>query len=204
MTQDPWLILGLTAVSAWLARSWVIDYRAAAAGRPNVGALPGARPASTSAVLVAAAGALLILVAETVGEHMLRIGEEQSRMTMLLAFYSILAAPVMEEILFRGYLVIEHRGAALLWTSVVLVSLLFGLLHPFLWQWNSGSLTFHFGAKGWFSTAAVFAASLWFYTVRFFGLNPKRSLLPCVVAHATRNLGVFAIKYAQGFIGGWW
>ncbi len=204
MTQDPWLILGLTAVSVWLARSWVIDYRAAAAGRPNVGALPGARPASTSAVAVAAVGALLILVAETAGEHVLRIGEEQSRMTALLGFYSVLAAPVLEEVLFRGYLVIEHRGAALLWTGVVLVSLLFGLLHPFLWQWNGGSLTFHFGAKGWFSTAAVFAASLWFYTVRFFGLNPQRSLLPCVVAHATRNLGVFAIKYAQGFIGGWW
>ena len=53
-------------------------------------------------------------------------------------------------------------------------------------------------------TAAVFAVSLWFYTVRFFGLNPQRSLLPCFMAHATKNLGVLAIKYAQGFVGGWW
>ena len=50
----------------------------------------------------------------------------------------------------------------------------------------------------------IFAASLWFYTVRFFGLNPQRSLLPCVAAHAAKNLGVFTIKYVQGFVGGWW
>jgi hypothetical protein len=29
-------------------------------------------------------------------------------------------------------------------------------------------------------------------------------LLPCFVAHAAKNLGVFAIKYAEGFVGGWW
>jgi hypothetical protein len=40
--------------------------------------------------------------------------------------------------------------------------------------------------------------------VRFFGLNPQRSLLPCFVAHAAKNLGVLAIKYVQGFVGGWW
>jgi len=84
------------------------------------------------------------------------------------------------------------------------VSLLFALLHPFLWEWKGDGLTAHFGGKAWFSTAAIFAGSLWFYTVRFFRLNPQRSLLPCIVAHATKNLGVLAIKYVQGFVGGWW
>jgi len=111
---------------------------------------------------------------------------------------------VIEEVLFRGYLVIEHRGRALLWAGAVGVSFLFALLHPFLWEWNGRGLTVHFSAKAWFSTAVLFLTSLWFYTVRFFRLNPQRSLLPCFVAHATRNLGVLVIKYVEGFVGGWW
>jgi uncharacterized protein len=54
------------------------------------------------------------------------------------------------------------------------------------------------------STTAIAATSLWLYTVRFFGLNPQWSLLPCFVAYAAKNLGVFAIKYVEGFVGGWW
>ena len=42
---------------------------------------------------------------------------------------------------------------------------------------------------------------MWAHTVRFFGLNP-RSLLPCFVAPATKNLGVLAIKYGEGLVGG--
>jgi hypothetical protein len=87
--------------------------------------------------------------------------------------------------------------------GVIGVSLLFGLLHPFLWEWNDTGLTFHGGANAWFSTAVVFAFSLWLYAVRLFSLNPQRSLLPCFVAHATKNLGVLAIKYVQGFVAGW-
>jgi hypothetical protein len=49
---------------------------------------------------------------------------------------------------------------------------------------------------------AVFAfiTSLWLYVVRFNPLNPDRSLLPCFMAHTVRNLAVFGIKGAQGFI----
>ena len=78
------------------------------------------------------------------------------------------------------------------------------MLHPFLWEWQQGGLVLHLGAKGWFSTAMIFAGSLWFYAVRFLPANPARSLLPCIAAHAAKNLGVFAIKYAQGFVSGWW
>jgi membrane protease YdiL (CAAX protease family) len=204
MTNDPFLLLALIGASVWVGRWWVIDYRAALAGKSHDGPLPGARPASAAAIAIASFGALFILAGETGGEHVLGLSAEQSRMTGLFALYSILGAPVMEEVLFRGYLVIENRGRAALWAGVVLASLLFALLHPFLWQWNDNGLTVHFGPKAWFSTATVFAVSLWFYTVRFFGLNPQRSLLPCLVAHAAKNLGVFAIKYAQGFVGGWW
>jgi hypothetical protein len=204
MTTDPLLLVLLIGASVWFARLWVIDYRAALAGTANKKSLPGARPASPGAVTIAALGALVILGAETGGEHVLGLSAEQSKMTALFGLYSMLGAPVIEEILFRGYLVIDKRGRAALWGGVVGASLLFAVLHPFLWEWNGKSLTVHFGAKAWFSTAVVFAVSLWFYTVRFFRLNPQRSLLPCFIAHATKNLGVLAIKYAQGFVGGWW
>jgi len=35
-------------------------------------------------------------------------------------------------------------------------------------------------------------------------LNPTRSLLPCIAAHAAKNAGVFVIKAAQGHVSGWW
>jgi membrane protease YdiL (CAAX protease family) len=204
MTADHLLPLLLIGASVWLARGWVSDYRAALAGKPNGKPFPGATPVSAIAVALASVGALFILAAETGGEHVLGVSAEQSKVTILFAFYSICAAPVIEEVLFRGYLVIENRGRLVLWAGVVGVSLLFAVLHPFLWKWNGHGLTLHFGAKPWFSTAMVFVVSLWFYTVRFFRLNPQQSLLPCFVAHATKNLGVFAVKYVQGFVGGWW
>jgi hypothetical protein len=204
MTTDHLLSLLLIGAAVWVARGWVSDYRAALAGKPNDKAFPGAMPVSAIAVALASVGALFILAAETGGEHVLGVSAEQSKVTVLFALYSICAAPVIEEVVFRGYLVVENRGRLLLWAGVVGVSLLFAFLHPFLWKWNGQGLTLHFGIKAWFSTAMVFAVSLWFYTVRFFRLNPQRSLLPCFFAHATKNLGVFAVKYVQGFVGGWW
>jgi len=197
----PLLLIG---AAVWFARAWTMDYRAALAGTPNERALPGATPASARAVAIASLGALVILAAETGGEHVLGLSAEQSQVTALFSLYSIVGAPVIEEVIFRGYLVIEHRGRAALWGGVVGASLLFALLHPFLWDGNGNGLTLHVGTKAWFSTTAILATSLWLYTVRFFGLNPQRSLLPCFVAHAAKNLGVFAIKYVQGFVGGWW
>ena len=204
MIGDRLLLLLLLGASVWLARLWIIDYRATRAGTPSERPLPGATPASPRAVAVAAVGALCILAAETGGEHVLGVSAEQSTMTALSGLYSILGAPVIEEVIFRGYLVVDGRGRVMLWAGVVGVSLLFALLHPFLWEWHGTGLTVRFTAKAWFSTAAIFAGSLWFYTVRFFRLNPQRSLAPCLVAHAARNLGVLAIKYVQGFVGGWW
>ncbi len=204
MIENRLLLLLLIGASVWVARWWTMDYRAALAGRSSDNPLAGATPASTRAVAVAALGALLILAAETGGEHALGLSRDQSTMTALFGLYSIVGAPVIEEVIFRGYLVIENRGRAALWGGVVGASLLFALLHPFLWEWTGRDLAGHFGAKAWFSTTAIMVTSLWLYTVRFFGLNPQRSLLPCFAAHAMKNLGVFAIKYVQGFVGGLW
>jgi membrane protease YdiL (CAAX protease family) len=124
-------------------------------------------------------------------------------MTGLFALYT-LAAAFVEELIFRGYLVVENRGRPALVAGIIGASLLFALLHPFLWAWKDRTLVFHFGSKAWFSTGMIFAGSLWFYAVRFSPLNPTRSLLPCIAAHAAKNAGVIAIKYAQGYLAGWW
>lgn len=110
--------------------------------------------------------------------------------------------PVIEEALFRGFLVIDKRGRAAPWGGIVGSSVVFGLLDSFLWEWKGSDFTVHFGAKPWFSTTATFAMSLWAYTLHFLGLNPQRSLLPCFVRLATKNAGVLAIKCVQEFVGG--
>jgi membrane protease YdiL (CAAX protease family) len=125
-------------------------------------------------------------------------------MTWLFALYSVVAAPVIEELIFRGYVVLEHRGRAALWAGAAGASAIFAALHPFLWRWDEAGFALTPTAKGWFSTAAMFAGSLWFYAARLAAWNPRRSLLPCFAAHAAKNLGVVAIKAATGFVGGWW
>jgi membrane protease YdiL (CAAX protease family) len=121
-----------------------------------------------------------------------------------------LSAAVVEEIIFRGFLVIQKRGRFLLWLGIVSASVIFALLHQHLWKWDGGwpwaggNLIVEFNLKGCFSTAALFVGSLWFYAVRFARFNPQRSLLPCFAAHAAKNLGVIIIKLLQGHLVGAW
>ena len=77
----------------------------------------------------------------------------------------------------------------------------FAALHPFLWRWDDAGFALTLGAKGGFSTAVVFALSLWLYVARLAPWNPQRSLLPCFAAHAAKNLGVVGVKLAAGFMG---
>jgi hypothetical protein len=128
MTTDHLLPLLLIGVAAWVAHGWVSDYRAALAGKPNDKSFPEATSVSVITVALASVGALFILAAETGGEQVLGVSAEQSKVTVLFALYSICGAPVIEEVLFRGYLVIENRGRLLLWAGVVGVSLLFAVL----------------------------------------------------------------------------
>lgn len=125
-------------------------------------------------------------------------------MTAVSALYAVLAAPIVEELVFRGYVVVENHGRAARWLAAIAASGMFALLHPFLWSWQDGRLQAEFTSKAVFSTAALFAASVWFYVVRFAAWNPARSLLPCFAAHAAKNAGVVGIKAATGFVSGWW
>lgn len=203
MSDNPTLVAAMIAASGFLFHLWLSDLRAFRAGRPNPRALPGAVPCERQAALVAIAGTLLLLAAETGGETMLGISDQQSKVTILWSAYT-LAAAFMEEVAFRGFLVVGGRGRRVLWGSITAFSLLFALVHPFLWEWKDGGLVLHFTIKGWFSTGMAFAGSLWFYTVRFFPLNPRHSLIPCIAAHLTKNLGVFGLKAALGFVSGWY
>ena len=197
------LVAAMIAVSAYLFHLWWGDLRAARAGQPRPHAFSGAVPCERQSLLVAIAGMLLLLGLESGGETALGISDQQKTVTVLWSLYS-LAAAFIEELAFRGYLVVTGRGRTALWSSIVLFSMLFALAHPFLWEWADGRLVLHLTTKGWFSTAAIFAGSLWFYALRFSPLNPGRSLLPCIAAHLTKNLGVFALKAAAGFVSGWY
>jgi membrane protease YdiL (CAAX protease family) len=201
--ENPWLLAGMILAGGVVAKWWWDDFRAASRGAPHPRAFPGATPASRGALVLAAVGAFVLLAMETAGEHALGLTAQQSRMTGLFALYTLIAA-FAEELVFRGYLVVENRGRASLVAGIVGASLAFAVLHPFLWEWSDGTLQVHNHPKAWFSTAAVFANSLWFYAVRFMPSNPSRSLLPCFAAHLAKNAGVIAIKYTQGFVDGWW
>lgn len=193
------LMIGVGVYVTWLWRQDLLAHRPQAGTGPGP-MLPGATPAPARAIWLAAAGALLIVAGETWGELALGLADEQSRITVLFGCYT-LAAAIIEEIIFRGYVVVENRGKGALWWGVLGASLLFAAIHPFLWEIDDG-FRFTFTPKGWFSFGAVFLASLWFYTCRFATWNPHRSLLPCFAAHLAKNLAVFAVKAAQGFVSG--
>lgn len=202
------MMLAYALAGSWLLWLWVQDTVAARSDEAHPRALPGARPASLRAIVVAVLGALLLVALETGGELALGIAEEQDTIaaTFLLA---MLAAAVIEELVFRGYCVVRGRGRMALWLSVLGFSCIFALLHPYLWDFQmpdsgwafwQGEWTWKLNSKGVFSTALVFANSLWFYACRFMRLNPEHSLLPCFAAHAASNLAVFAVKAVQGFV----
>ena len=202
-SENPWLLAGMIVAGGALARGWWQDLRAAHRGSPHPQAFPGATPARVRAVAIAAAGALGLVTLETWGESALGLTEQQSHMTWLFGLYTLMAA-FLEELVFRGYLVVENRGRAALWSGMAGASVVFACLHPFLWEWRGGALHLQLGAKGAFSTGVVLVASLWFYAVRFLPMNPTRSLMPCIAAHLAKNLAVIGIKVAQGFVVGGW
>jgi uncharacterized protein len=155
-------------------------------------------------VWIAVLGSLLILGGETFGENVLGISEEQSKITWLFAAYTVLGAPIIEELTFRGFLVVDTRGRRALWISAVVASIAFAVVHPFLWSWEDSRFQFTLTGKGWFSTTALFLSSLWWYFARFGKWNPSNSLLPCFAAHAAKNAGVVLVKAGTGYMNGLW
>ncbi|MEF8787645.1 MAG: CPBP family intramembrane glutamic endopeptidase [Planctomycetota bacterium] len=199
----PLLVVVVVGLSIYLAMLWIHDLGAAARGEEKQkGRLPGAVPCGWPATAVAVLGALVLLGLETVGEYWLDSAAHQTDVTV--AYLPLmLAAAFTEELIFRGYIVITDRGVAALIAGMIGASLLFALLHPYLWSWNGWWVEIELTAGAMLTTGAVFAKSVWFYVVRFYPLNPTRSLIPCIFAHGAANAGVFIIKALQGHVVGW-
>lgn len=122
-------------------------------------------------------------------------------MTILFAFVT-LAAGFGEELVFRGFVVIDNKSKRVLWLSIIAFSAIFALIHPFLWVWEENRLKLHLTPKAMFSTNVVFLNSIWFYFLRFSNANKHRSLWPCIAAHTSSNGAVFLIKLSQGHVSG--
>jgi len=201
------LYLGIALYVLYLYR---YDMLAARSGQPNPKALPGATQASIGLCMIGLVGALIILALETSGEWVIGITDQQSDLPWTFLFAS-LAAGVIEEVIFRGFLVVENRGRELLIVSCAGFSILFVLLHPYLWKldypdevamWQFWLADFGLvlTPKTLFTSIVLFVNSLWLYAVRFGAWNPKRSLIPCMLTHSVSNLGVFFVKWLQGHV----
>lgn len=196
MQDNPLYSILVFFVGALFFKMWLGDARRGGGAR----SFPGASFASLPMLLAAVLGSVFILACETFLECRLNFSDGQSRVKFWAVFVWISAA-VTEEIVFRGYVVVKNRGRILLYLSVFLASLLFALLHPFLWDWTSdGGFRLNISGKAVFSTSFIFANSIWFYVLRFNRRNKTQSLLPCMAAHAAYNIGVFAVKAFQGFV----
>ena len=200
-SQDsPVIGILLLAAAIWVSKVWWQDYRQNLKGQPTPGALPGTTCFTAQAVWIASIGSILLVALETVSEH----ATGQTRHPDLLPVWFLapmVAAAVLEELIFRGYLPIQKKGKAALYLSCLALSMLFALAHPYLWAWEGGKLDLHLNSgKAWLTTTFLFIKSLWFYAARFAPFNPQHSLLPCMAAHLAANLAVFAIKAAQGYI----
>ncbi len=208
MSASPLVIIVVFAVSMYIARLWLVDYRLALSGKPNPKALPGATGAPARLLWIGIAGALLLVAIETIGEISLGISAEQSDIAGI-ALLSLIAAGIIEEIIFRGYLVVQNRGKAWLIVSIIGFSLLFSLLH---YQYyvdidrtsEATTINVEIGLKEGWTLLLLFLNAIWFYCLRFLTWNPQKSLLPCFAAHIASNLAVFAVKLMQGHVTGLW
>lgn len=208
MQDHPAVILALFAAVAYLAHLWWQDYRAWQSGKPNANPFPGATGARSSLILLGVVGALLLVGLETVGEFALGVSDQQSQISALFLL-AMLGAGFIEELIFRGYLYYDRKGPALLWASVLLFSLLFALVHTqYYTEVPEGAawyaFEFRFDAQSSWTLCILFLNSVWFYALRFGFGNRHQSLLPCIAAHVASNLGVFAVKLAQGHVVSWW
>lgn len=208
MFDSPLMILAFFGAALYCLKIWRDDYRDAKRGSPNPRALPGATGVPTIAIWVGIAGAIMLVLLETAGELHLGVSDQQTTIPAI-ALLSLVAAGIIEEIIFRGFIIIDKKGTNILIASAMGFSLIFALLHyqyytdiPEDGTWRD--MTLVADSKSLWSLFLLYLNSLWFYTVRFFRLNPQHSLLPCFAAHIASNVAVFLVKLAQGHVVGWW
>lgn len=210
MFQDnPTFALVNFAIAACLFHMWLGDFRFwRANGAPRNGAFAGATSVSPKFGVFAALAAAALLAVHIAVETALGVEQKQTSVSAW-ALFSWIGAAWTEEFVFRGYLVVQNRGRAALVASIIVFSLVFALGHPFMWDYSvpegasvfGGQWKFDFSAQPINATLSIFTCSLLFYALRFVPANKNRSIIPCACAHLTYNLGVFAAKAVQGFVG---
>lgn len=175
-------VLGASVLAMWIA-----DLRRPSDGRERF--WPGATRCGWLPVLLATAGVLVLTIIETLVEDQLGLREAQTTIPdhFLLA---MLGASVVEEMTFRGFAAPADLAGWKLVAVALVGSAAFAAFHGF----GVGD------TKGLVSTGSAFAVSLWLYLSRFNALNPSRSMIPSLAGHAARNLAVFGVKAAQGFV----
>lgn len=198
MNEDPLIIAAYCGIALYIGHIYRTDIEAFCKGVPKARALPGAAPIPALLTIASVLAGIVLLGNAVIGEYALGLVEVQSEMLWFFVFAS-LSAGVIEELVFRGYLVLENKGRNALFLSCVGFSLLFALIHGHLWSTESG-FTWVFSVQAIYNTWILFFNSLFFYGLRFGPWNPQRSIIPSIIAHMVLNLGVFVVKWMQGYI----
>ncbi|MEY4273007.1 MAG: hypothetical protein RL250_1873 [Verrucomicrobiota bacterium] len=180
--------LGLCVLAAWYG-----EFRLRRRTGAPEGFWPGTTLAPAAAYFVAATGAILITVAEAGVEMRFDVTESQSQLP-LVALFGLVGAAVTEEAVFRGFAAPSHFTGRKLLLLVLGGSAVFAAIHIDFLDFNPRD------EKQVITLVFEFLTGVWLYLARYNPLNPTRSLLPCFMGHIVRNLAVFGIKWAQGFV----
>ena len=228
MNESPLFVLIYCIIGIYLGSLYYSDICSFKKGLSCPKALPGAKPINLFLIILSALVGLFLLINPVIGEYLLGIVESQKDMVWFFVF-ATLSAGIIEELVFRGYLVIENKGTKILLISCIGFSLLFAIIHPHLWEFHGfnhlsneegftyfffeyilsfklftellpSAFSFNLTAESFYNTWILFLNSIIFYSLRFGPWNPGRSILPSMIAHAFLNLGVFVVKFFQGFV----
>lgn len=105
-----------------------------------------------------------------------QFGWYNSRLELAAVFFTLVVlAPVVEEIIFRGYLFSKIRSRSNFLMTTLLVSVLFGLAHFF--------------GGGWVAVVVTFSLSLVMCLTR----EVSKSLYPAMIIHAINNFLAFLV-----------
>ena len=195
MQDSPLYSIIYFLAGVYLFKIWYSDLKAKQ--KPK-NALAGSTSCSWGFALFGAFIGAVLLLADTVSERALGFDELQST----VAFWARkvwISNAFIEELFFRGYFYKYNNG--FLSASCLIMSLVFALFHPFLWDYSAEEgLTFNLSLQAFVNTSNKFAFSVLMYALRFVPQNKDRSLIPCIAAHLVYNVGVFAIKLCTGFV----
>ena len=209
MFQDsPLFALLNFGIALWLFYIWYCDLKNfCLIKKIRKGALEGATSVSLSLVFIAIVCGVILLAIHTCAEMALGVESEQTKVAPW-ALLSWISAAFVEELIFRGFLVVKNKGRVLLCLSILFFSFIFAIGHPFVWDYTipenasifAGEWKFNFSAQTVNATISIFECSMLFYILRFLPINVNRSIIPCISAHCAYNVGVFVVKAFQGYI----